>query len=171
MVSGGPAAGKSTLARQLAAELGLPLIAKDTIKDAIATVWVVPDVETSRRVGRAAVAVVLAVAEDVGSAVLDSVWHRTYAAPQLAALNAVVEVFCSCDRAVLQARFAARVPTRAAGHHDGDRTEDELWNDETCTPVAGGWPVIEVDTAGPVDVPALAARVLRARDLGAAGAG
>jgi len=54
---------------------------------------------------------------------------------------------------------ATRSRTCAAGHFDGQRRAEELWNDEVAVPVAGGWPVIEVDTEGPVDVPDLAQRV------------
>jgi hypothetical protein len=46
----------------------LPLIAKDTIKDAL----MMPDVETSRQLGRAAVVAVLAVAEPPRGAVIES---------------------------------------------------------------------------------------------------
>lgn len=35
----------------------------------------------------------------------------------------------------------------------------ERWNDGTLTPLGGEWPVVEVDTSGPVDVRALAQRV------------
>jgi hypothetical protein len=28
----------------------------------------------------------------------------------------------------------------------------EIWNDEVARPVAGGWPMIEVDTTGPVEL-------------------
>jgi hypothetical protein len=31
-----------------------------------------------------------------------------------------------------------------------------LWNDEVAEPGGGGWPVLEVDTAGLVDVTSLA---------------
>lgn len=44
---------------------------------------------------------------------------------------------------------------RHAGHFDSTRTVDELWNDEVAEPVAGGWPLIEVDTNRPVDVGAV----------------
>lgn len=60
IVSGPPASGKSTIAPAVARELSLPLIAKDTIKDALMSVLPVPDVETSRQLGRGAVAAMLA---------------------------------------------------------------------------------------------------------------
>lgn len=60
VVSGPPASGKSTLAPVLAGELGLPLVAKDTIKEALMSVLPVRDVEASRQVGHAAVVAMLA---------------------------------------------------------------------------------------------------------------
>jgi ATPase family associated with various cellular activities (AAA) len=51
VVSGPPASGKTTLARAIAPALGLPLIAKDTIKEALMSVLPVPDIETSRAAG------------------------------------------------------------------------------------------------------------------------
>src|SRR3954466_7972344 len=55
VVSGPPASGKSTLAPVLARGLKLPLLAKDTIKDALMSKLAVPDVDASRQLGRAAV--------------------------------------------------------------------------------------------------------------------
>jgi len=43
VVSGPPGSGKSTLAGGLAAELWLPLVAKDTIKDVLMSILPVPD--------------------------------------------------------------------------------------------------------------------------------
>lgn len=138
----------------LARALGLPLIAKDTIKDALMTALPVPDVETSRAVGRAAVAAMLTVAaESPAGAVLESNFYRSVARDKLAELpGTVVEVFCRCDRGVVRERYANRVGTRHAGHFDAVRTVDELWNDEVSEPVSGGWPVVEVDTNTPVEV-------------------
>jgi predicted kinase len=48
VVSGPPASGKTTLARTLRPALGLPVMAKDTIKEALMTVLPVPDVPASR---------------------------------------------------------------------------------------------------------------------------
>jgi predicted kinase len=160
VISGPPGSGKTTLARQVAKTLGLPLIAKDTIKEALMTVIDVPDVDTSRQLGRAAVAVLYAVATEVGHGVLESPWHRKHAVNDLAALpGAIVEVFCRCDRDLAHARYVSRSTTRVAGHFDGDRPRAELWNEDVGEPVAGGWPVIEVDTNAPVDVAALIGRV------------
>jgi predicted kinase len=160
VVSGPPGSGKSTLAEQLAPALGLPLFAKDTIKLALVEVLGAPDVAASRRLGTASVARLLAVAAANGRGVLESVWHRTYAIPDLRRLpGPIVEVFCSCDRDVVERRYRARASTRAAGHFDDQRRPDELWNDEVAVPVGGGWPVIEVDTNGAVDAQDLAQRV------------
>jgi hypothetical protein len=60
---------------------------------------------------------------------------------------------------VVQARYVARAKTRVAGHFDDKRLASELWNDEVSEPVAGGWPVIEVDTNEPVDVDTVITRV------------
>ena len=167
VVSGPPGSGKTTLAGALARELGLPLLAKDTVKDALIGVLTAPDLSESRRLGGAAVAVVLALAALNDGAVLDSVWHRSRASAELQALPApVVEVFCRCDRALVESRYAARAATREH-HFDHQRTAEELWNDEVAEPVAGGWPVLEVDTSGSVDVKALAQRVRRAAGSGA----
>ena len=163
VVSGPPASGKTTLSRAIAPVLGLPLIAKDTIKQALMTVLPVPDVAASRVVGRASVAALLAVAGESGGAVLESVWHRSYALDDLRNLpGPVVEVFCRCDPVLAAERYALRAGSRDAGHFDASRATGELWNDEVARPVAGGWPVIEVDTAGPVDVGPLVAAIRRA---------
>jgi predicted kinase len=165
VVSGAPASGKSTLAPALAAELDLPLLAKDVVKDALVDVLGAPDPPRSRELGRAAVQVLLAVAATAGRAVLESVWHGYARAPLAALPGQAVEVFCHCDPDVLRARFAARSAHRPAGYHDGERSAAELWNGEVGSPVAGGWPVLEVDTGVAVDVAALALRIRTATSL------
>lgn len=154
IVSGPPASGKSTLAPAIARELALPLLAKDTIKDALMSVLPVPNVEASSLLGRGAVAAMLAVAGDSSiGAVIESNLYRSVAVESLGRLpGRLVEVFCRCDRAVANTRYQARAGTRHAGHFDAVRTVEELWNDEVAEPVAGGWPVLEVDTNAPVDV-------------------
>ncbi|HEY7071510.1 MAG TPA: hypothetical protein VH479_15385 [Acidimicrobiales bacterium] len=99
----------------------------------------VPDVETSRQVGLAAIRVMLAVAsESPPGAVIESNFRRSPARENLGQLpGRIVEVFCR---------------VRHAGHFDSVRTPGELWNDEVSEPVAGGWPLVDVDTTGSVDL-------------------
>jgi predicted kinase len=154
IVSGPPASGKSTIAPPLASQLGLPLIAKDTIKDALMSVLPVPDIETSRQVGRGAVAAMLAVAaESPVGAVIESNFYRSVAGDVLRRLPGhVIEVFCRCQRSTAVQRYETRAGTRHAGHFDGIRSQEELWNEEVAKPVAGGWPVLEVNTEAPVNL-------------------
>ena len=67
IVSGPAASGKTLVARGLSDELGWPIFAKDTIKAALMSVLPVADVDDARRLGRAAVEVLLAVAAEVMS--------------------------------------------------------------------------------------------------------
>ena len=162
VVSGPPASGKSFLAPALATALDLPLLAKDVVKDALIDVLGAPDLPRSRELGRAAVHVLLAVARTAGRGVLEGVWFDYARAPLAALPGPLVEVFCRCPPDVLRARYAARSTGRGAGWFDLDRDPDELWNTEVGTPVAGDWPVLEVDTSGEVDVAGLAARIVEA---------
>jgi hypothetical protein len=133
--------------------LAIPLVAKDTIKDALMAVLPVPDVDASRHLARAAIAAMLAVAADspIG-AVIACNFHRSTAVEGLSQLpGPIVEVFCRCDRDLAWARYQARAGNRHTGHFDAVRTSDELWHDDVTQPIAGGWPVVEVDTNQAVD--------------------
>ena len=161
VVSGPPSSGKSTIARPLAQQVGLPLVGKDTIKEALLSTMEVADVDASRMVGRAAVAAMFAVAaESPRGAVLDCNLHRSLAVTDLRALpGQVVEVFCRCDRAIALDRYRVRAADRAPGHFDADRGAEDIWHDDITEPVAAGWPVIEVDTNRPVDPSVVIARI------------
>lgn len=153
VVSGPPASGKSTLAPLLAAELALPLIAKDTIKDALMSLLPVgcrgiPSARTGCRDGDARCRCRVSRRRGAREQLL-----RSVAAANLRHLpGRVIEIFCRCDASVAAERYRARAGTRLAGHFDSVRTLEELWNDEVAEPVAGGWPLLQVDTNGPVDV-------------------
>jgi hypothetical protein len=89
--------------------------------------------------------------------VLDSTWFD-YARPLVEQLpGRVVEVRTALSRELARERYLARATGRHAGHLDLRRCEDELW-DRVVDPLGVG-PLVEVDTSGPVDVPALAARL------------
>lgn len=162
VVSGAAGSGKTTVARGLADELGWPILAKDTIKSALMSVLPVVDEDGARRVGRAAMSVLLALAREMrGGTVLDAVWRQDQGRDSVSSLpGAVVEVFCKCDRLTLEARYPAR--RRPAGYVPEHRDSAELWSSETFEPLARGWLVIEVDTGSDVDIILLADEVRRA---------
>lgn len=154
VVSGPPGGGKTTLARPLALALGLPLIAKDRIKESLLDSLGVRDIEWSRQVGRATMALMYRLAADAGSAVLESTWSPGLAPADLAALEApVVEAYCSCPPELAEARYRGRLATRHPGHHDAERLYEERWTKDR--PLGVG-PLVVIDTSSPVDVAAVA---------------
>lgn len=151
LVAGWPGSGKSTLAAALATRLGLPLLAKDEIKEALMDALGRPQtVAESRRLGQAAVLAMLRVASRCPGAVMDSTWFD-YALPLARALpGQLIEVHCTVPRDVARARHQARAGHRHAGHLDAERSDQELWGEPPPSPALG--PVIQVDTSGDVDI-------------------
>jgi predicted kinase len=165
LVSGAPAAGKTTLATALAAALELPLICKDDIKDDIKETLVdalegpADDLLWSRRVGGAAMEVLWRLAGRCPAVVLEANFrpHSRYEQARLRRLEAlVIEVHCVCPADELARRFAARAPTAHRAHPLTALPADLLA--EYDRPMGIG-PVIEVDTTGSVDVSAVLARL------------
>ena len=158
LVAGWPGAGKSTLAAALAAELGLPLLAKDELKDALMEGLGRPaTAAASQRRGKAAVRAKRRAARTGPGAVLDSTWVD-YALPLVRTLpGPLIEVHCTVAPDLTRARYRARTGHRHAGHLDEARTDQELWG-EPSRPT-GLAPVIVADTSGPVDIGELAATI------------
>jgi len=159
LVAGPPGSGKTTLAKPLASKLGLPLLAKDAIKEALMDALGTPvTVEQSRDLGRAAVRAILAVARTCPGAVLDSPFYPE-SAPDLKALpGRIVEIRCRCPRELALTRYRARSATRHPGHLDAHRTDEELWSDQLLQTLGAG-PLIDVDTSGEIDIDSLSRQV------------
>jgi predicted kinase len=167
VVTGPPASGKTTVAEALARELGLPLVAKDAIKEPLFDALGIGDREWSRALGRAAFELLFArVAAELraGRPVIAEANFEVDTAPSaFAALPPfrLVQIHCSAPAEVLVSRFRARAGTRHAGHLDGEIVE------EVRAAIASGrhdpLPLVgasfAVDSSGPLDVGALAARV------------
>ena len=101
IISGPPAAGKTTLAGPIARGLGLPLLAKDTIKEAVVDALGFDSVDRSRELGRAAFVVLYGLAEtqlEVGAgAVVEANFHVDASVAGLSRLLArsrAAGVFC-----------------------------------------------------------------------------
>jgi predicted kinase len=156
VVSGAPGAGKSSLARELAPRLELPLIEKDVIKEALADELGASDLAASKRLGAATMAVMIGLARINDGAVLESTWIPAMARVQLGSLRSpIVEVLCDAPVEVAMARYRGRVGTRHPVHFDDQRLDRGDFA-ARAEPVDGGWPVLRVDTTRAVDIDALA---------------
>jgi predicted kinase len=141
-VAGPPASGKTTLARQIAAALRLPLICKDTLKESLYEHLGTSDRAWSQRLGAAAIQTMLALAEDIlragASLILESTFNHPRTPGELAALiegtgARLTVVCCWATAEVLAERFNRRTQDeRHPGHQDPDTvTPDEV--------IAAGW--------------------------------
>jgi hypothetical protein len=156
VVSGAPGTGKSTIARELGAALGLPVLSLDPIKEALADVLGLGDEDWSNRVGDAAAEVVFRLAADFPDAVAEGWWRGARRDRVVAEFAGAVEVFCRSDPDLAAARSLAR---REGGRH---RIHRDMINPAgagsaahiaslagTVTPLRLGGPLIEVDTGRP----------------------
>ena len=157
VLSGPPGSGKTTLAGPLAEALGLPLIAKDRIKETLLDSLGTGDLEWSRLLGRASMSVLFALAADAGGAVLDSTWSRELSPPALAVLGAPsIEIYCSCPSELAEARYRERLSTRHPGHRDSEREYEGRWTSDRPLEIGA---LVLVDTSNPVDIDRLATEV------------
>jgi AAA domain len=157
LVTGPPASGKTTLAQPLAHQLGLPLLGKDTIKEALFDTLGTGDRAWSRRLGAASYAVLLALARELHTAVVDANFYPDHGPGLLQACPRPIEVFCRCPAAEVERRFTLRAPARHQGHVDHVLDAQlKAALDGGVGPLGLGGPVLEVDTSGPVDVAAVA---------------
>jgi predicted kinase len=162
LVSGAPGAGKSTLARPLAAALSLPLLTKDAIKESLADSLGLGDGSTawSSKLGGAAMELMWKLAAQAPAAVLEANFrpHGDYERARIEGLAAsVVEVHCACSPHEAARRYTER--GRRADQHAIHVLR--AMTADYGRPIGLGH-VITADTSGPVDVVALAAQVWRA---------
>jgi predicted kinase len=163
VVTGPPAAGKTTIARELAARLQLPLIAKDTIKEALFDALGTGDLAWSQRLGDATYLAMLAVAEESVAAGADLVLEANFirgGESRLAALPArFVQVHCSAPLELLVERYASR--ERHPGHVDRERSNAlrDAVESGRHDPLNLPGETIRLDTSAPVDLTSVAERV------------
>jgi predicted kinase len=148
VVTGPPASGKSTIARELSAALPAPLIAKDPVKEALFDALGTGNPDWSRTLGIATYAILfLTLEQEViagRSCVLEANFDHNEASAQLAAIQLrhpfrALQIVCSASRDVLIERFSSR-GDRHPGHIDDERLEDVIESID-----AGRWRALELD--------------------------
>ncbi len=158
VVSGAPGTGKSTIANALAAELRLPLLAIDTIKEALADLLGLGDEDWSDRLGEAAAEVVFRLSAQFPAAIAEGWWRRERRDRALAEFAGAVEVFCYCDPQLASSRMSSRLDTERHPIHR-DMINREVIRSSAAdhaavlaaavTPLGLGAALVRVDTGQP----------------------
>ncbi len=161
VLNGMAGAGKTTLARPLAAALGAVAVSKDAIKEALGDAVAAP--LPTRRIGALdADALWRIVGMLEGTVLVESVWLAGRDEEwfrhgwESAGAPVGIEVWCEAPRDVMRERYRTR--PRHAVHDDGVRLAEWDAAADAARPITG-FPVVRVDTSQPVDVDALAATI------------
>ena len=154
LISGPSASGKSSVAETVARELGLPLIAKDVIKEALFDALGTGDRDWSDRLSTASYAVMFALAAQHPTAVLEANFKEERHAEAIRRLSdRPIEIFVTAPPEVIVERFQERGPERHAGHLDQEPGSLEMIREEAERgPLDLGGPLLVVDTTNDVDV-------------------
>lgn len=159
IISGPPCAGKTTLARRIAQEFRLPLIAKDDIKESLFDSLGWRDREWSKKLGSATFDLLFYFAEMQLAAKRSFVIEANFAAEfhtkKFRALQAKcnfipLQIVCHANPETLAQRFRTRWESgvRHRGHVDNEIDAQELDTilKRTIKPLDIGGEVIEIDT-------------------------
>ena len=159
IMTGRPAAGKSTIAKNLSQDLKVPLVSKDGIREVLLDRLGCKDRPWAQLLGRAGIDLMFYFARaefDVGrSIIMDNAFDPSLSDPRFLALKAdysaeSIQVVCNSDSETLFQRFKTRV--ESGNRHPGHREEnalDQLWaslSKEESPVLDIGGEVIEVDT-------------------------
>ena len=165
IVTGRPAAGKSTLAKWLSQELKFPLVSKDSIREELFDCLGWKDRKWAQELGKASVDMIFYFAQaelEVGhSIIMDNSFYPPVSNSRFQALKEKyhtesIQIVCDSDRETLFQRFKSRADSgnRHPGHGDHDVLEELYANlADTSSPILEiGGSVIEVDTTDFVKV-------------------
>jgi predicted kinase len=152
IVGGAPGTGKTTLAHELGRSLGLPVITKDDIKEALAAPFETGDRDWSRQLGVASYEVLFTVANRVlaggQGVILESNFRCGISDSPLRALAALAPtVVIVCRTPDAKRRFAERARRGRHRVHIDGAVLDEWNGDDTPHQIDIGTPRLVVDTS------------------------
>jgi predicted kinase len=161
LVTGVPASGKSTVAGPVSDALGLPLLSKDVVKEALFDVLGIADREWALRLGAASAGVLWSLLPQCPRGAVVDIWIDPRRDVEMAREGLarrgparLMEVLCDCPGELAAQRYAERV--RHPGHHPPD--EAILRRIRESAPLMepiGLGPALRVDTSRPVDLGAV----------------
>jgi predicted kinase len=163
VISGPPGAGKTTLARDISRQLGLPMLSKDMFKEAIYDHLPGVDTSDAHRLGIASIGMMYAFArqqlENGIGVVLESTFDRGKAEEDvvpLLDLARVAIVHCSAPDELILERYEERAgdPDRHDVHRDEEHVDalEQNLAAGIYEPMDIDVPTIEVDMTDPEDV-------------------
>jgi predicted kinase len=159
LVNGVPASGKSTVAHVIAEKGTWPLLALDTIKEALFAHLGTGDREYNRILGRASYQAMFALAAEFpdGMTIVMDAWFgfqpedilKSHLA--LAGQPSVFQVWCHAPPEIIGERYAARVSGRSGGHLGLDYVPELTALAERAKPLKN-YPAYETDTTQAFDI-------------------
>lgn len=160
LINGLPGTGKTTLASRLSADLEVPYLGKDSLKEFLFDELGSEDRNHSRVLGKIVSRALYIAAEEYLAAnrslMIESSFFSEFARPEFSQIlmnhpAKVLELYCLTDEAIRRERFTQRHESgqRHPGHHDEaepiSRLTSELELLEKCAPLHIG-ALIQVDT-------------------------